>query len=118
MESKHIKAVKEPWRQSSWHKAMLQMLKTIAWLDKLAAAKSRFIQLGMMDGTTAEYTAMILGGGQPQPRAIAPTEDDEDNDNGPAPGPKSLSSVELACTHGMLCIISACAAWANIIHSI
>ena len=58
MESKHIKAVKEPWRQSSWHKAMLQMLKTIARLDKLAAVKSRFTQLGMMDGTTI---ALLLG---------------------------------------------------------
>ena len=51
----------------------------------------------MMDGTTAGYTAMILGGGQPQPRDSAPeSDDDEDDDNGPALGPKSLSSIELA----------------------
>jgi hypothetical protein len=51
----------------------------------------------MMDGTTAEYTAMIFSGGQPMPRDSAPEADDnEDDDSGPAPGPKSLSSIELA----------------------
>ena len=36
-ESKHIKAVKEPWRQSSHWNALRQMLKTNSCLDKLAA---------------------------------------------------------------------------------
>ena len=96
-ESKHIKAVKEPWRRSSRFKALAQMLLTNSRMDKLAAARQEFRKLGMMDGTTAGYTAMILGGGQPQPRDSAPeSDDDEDDDNGPALGPKSLSSIELA----------------------
>ena len=75
-------------------------------MEKLAAAQGLFTRLGMMDGTMAEYTAMILSGGQPQPRALPPAEadDGEDEDNGPAPGPKALSSIELARTPGMLCL--------------
>ena len=37
-ESKHIKAVKEPWRHSSRFEALSQMLLTNQHLDKLAAA--------------------------------------------------------------------------------
>ena len=37
-ESKHIKAVKEPWRRSSRWNALKQMLTTNSRLDKLAAA--------------------------------------------------------------------------------
>ena len=39
------------------------MLLTNSQMDKLAAARQEFRKLGMMDGTTAGYTAMILGGG-------------------------------------------------------
>ncbi|KAJ6615692.1 hypothetical protein B0H10DRAFT_2164795 [Mycena sp. CBHHK59/15] len=41
-ESKHIKAVKEPWRQSSRYEALLQMLTINDRLDKLAAARVDF----------------------------------------------------------------------------
>ena len=37
-ESKHIKAVKEPWRRSSHFEALGQMILTNQRLDKLAAA--------------------------------------------------------------------------------
>jgi hypothetical protein len=40
MESKHIKAVKEPWRRSSRFKVLSQMLLINQRLDKLAALKS------------------------------------------------------------------------------
>ena len=60
------------------------MLLTNSQMDKLAAARQEFRKLGMMDGTTAGYTAMILGGGKPQPRDLAPeSDDDKDDDNGP-----------------------------------
>jgi hypothetical protein len=102
-ESKHIKAVKEPWRRSSHYKALKQMLVTISRLDKLASAGRVFSQLGMMEGTSASYTAMILRGELPQPRASKDDDDDdEDNDIGPAHGPKSLSSIELAHRVGLL----------------
>ena len=41
-ESKHIKAVKEPWRRSSRFEALGQMLVTNQQLDKLAAALVNF----------------------------------------------------------------------------
>ncbi|KAH9970249.1 hypothetical protein BJV74DRAFT_743869, partial [Russula compacta] len=57
-ESKHIKAVKEPWRRSSRFKALKQMLVTISRMDKLSTASRAHTELGMMDGTTSSYTAM------------------------------------------------------------
>ncbi|KAH9988442.1 hypothetical protein BJV74DRAFT_885330 [Russula compacta] len=102
-ESKHIKAVKEPWRRSSRYNALKQMLVTIARLDKLASARQVFYQLGMMEGTTSSYSAMIRRGELPQPKALADgnrSDDDDDDDVGPVRGPKSLSSIELARTAG------------------
>ncbi|KAH9974842.1 hypothetical protein BJV74DRAFT_879675 [Russula compacta] len=93
-ESKHIKAVKEPWWHSSHYNALVQMLQTLCRLDKLATARQAFLELGMMDGTTAGYAAMIQAGREPQPRAVEAM--DEDDDNGPIAGPKTLSSVILS----------------------
>ncbi|KAG1831429.1 hypothetical protein DFJ58DRAFT_719578 [Suillus subalutaceus] len=50
-ESKHIKAVKEPWRWSSRHNALGQMLVTNQRLDKLAASRVDFDARGMLTGT-------------------------------------------------------------------
>jgi hypothetical protein len=50
-EAKHIKAVKEPWRRSSKHKALGQMLLTNQRLDKLAAIRVDFEARGMLTGT-------------------------------------------------------------------
>jgi hypothetical protein len=49
-ESKHIKAVKEPWRRSSRFEALSQMLLTNQRLDKLAAARADFTDRGMLQG--------------------------------------------------------------------
>lgn len=51
MESKHIKAVKEPWRCSSRFNALCQMLLTNQHLDKLAAACANFNDREMLQGT-------------------------------------------------------------------
>ncbi|KAH9028665.1 hypothetical protein EDB85DRAFT_1867717 [Lactarius pseudohatsudake] len=100
-ESKYIKAVKEPWRRSSRYRALVQMLRTLSRLDKMAAACRIFTGKGMMEGSTASYTGMVLRGEQPQPLGD-PTEDgdddDEDHDLGPVSGPRVLSSIELAKT--------------------
>ncbi|KAI9438745.1 hypothetical protein H4582DRAFT_2111541 [Lactarius indigo] len=48
-ESKHIKAVKEPWRRSNQYHALLQMLVTNQRLDKLAAARVNFEAKGLLD---------------------------------------------------------------------
>ncbi|KAG1853048.1 hypothetical protein F4604DRAFT_2044766 [Suillus subluteus] len=49
--SKHIKAVKEPWRQSSRFDALGQMLLTNQSLNKLAAAHIDFEARGMLHGS-------------------------------------------------------------------
>jgi hypothetical protein len=43
-ESKHIKAVKEPWRRSNHYQALGQMLLTNQRLDKLAASRVDFME--------------------------------------------------------------------------
>ena len=106
-ESKHIKAVKEPWRRSNRFKALKQMLLTISRIDKLSAASQIHTEMGRMDGSTSSYAAMIQRGEQPQSRNVAVNNEEDDDDNGPAPGPKSLSSIELARTPGMpVCVFT------------
>ena len=78
------------------------MLQTLCRVDKLAAARRAFMELGMMDGTAASYTAMICAGREPQPRVTVESNADEDDDHGPAAGPKTLSTVELAQLPGAL----------------
>ncbi|KAH7909624.1 hypothetical protein BJ138DRAFT_1197066, partial [Hygrophoropsis aurantiaca] len=61
-ESKHIKAVKEPWRRSSRYEALSQMLRTNQRLDKLAASRVDFQSRGMLnhepnEQSTAENAA-------------------------------------------------------------
>jgi hypothetical protein len=53
-ESKHIRAVKEPWRRSSRNNALFQMLTTNQRLDQLAAARVDFTKRGMLNGTLLE----------------------------------------------------------------
>lgn len=50
-ESKHIKAVKEPWRRSNRFNPLSQMLVTNQRIDKLAASRVDFKDRGMLDGT-------------------------------------------------------------------
>jgi hypothetical protein len=101
-ESKHIKAVKEPWRRSSRYKALPQMLRTLARLDKLAALHHVFAKQGMMTGTTSVYTAKMIAGEELE--EDDPSDNDEEDgdgdDAGAEPDPKALSSVELAATPG------------------
>jgi hypothetical protein len=96
-ESKHIKAVKEPWRRSNRHNALIQMLRILTRLDRLATIRSIFAGQGMMQGSTSLYAVQTLRGEAPE--ALEPAKDNDDNDGGDSPGPKSLSSVELAQTH-------------------
>src|ERR1700720_2302901 len=48
-ESKHIKAVKQPWRRSNHYKALGQMLLTNERLDKIVACRAKFTSCGMLD---------------------------------------------------------------------
>lgn len=60
-ESKHIKAVKEPWRRSSRYEALEQMLMTNQRLDKLAAARVDFSERGMLEGSCLDAALLALG---------------------------------------------------------
>ncbi|KAG1897517.1 uncharacterized protein F5891DRAFT_1191716 [Suillus fuscotomentosus] len=69
-ESKHIKAIKEPWRCSSRYKALGQMLLTNQHLDKIAAARSDFEACGMLQGSCVSDAFREL-----------PDNDSDDNDD-------------------------------------
>jgi hypothetical protein len=60
-ESKHITAVKKPWRRSNRHKALGQMLLTNQRLDKLAAANVDFAERGMLEGTCLSDALKTIG---------------------------------------------------------
>jgi hypothetical protein len=49
-ESKHIAAVKVPWRRSNRNQPLGQMLRTNQRSDKLAAARVDFTERGMLQG--------------------------------------------------------------------
>ncbi|KAJ7673067.1 hypothetical protein DFH06DRAFT_1358827 [Mycena polygramma] len=97
IESKHIKSVKEPWRRSNRFDALIQMLRTLTRLDRLASLRSIFTTQGMMQGSTAAYALQTMRGDLPQPPPRLADQDDDD-DGGDSPGFKSLSSIELART--------------------
>ena len=60
-ESKHIEAVKEPWRRSNRFHALGQMLNTNLRLDKLSAARIAFKSLGMLKGNYLESIRARIG---------------------------------------------------------
>ncbi|PBK58686.1 hypothetical protein ARMSODRAFT_991269 [Armillaria solidipes] len=74
MESKHIKAVKEPWQHSNRFEALAQMLLINEWLDKLAAAQVDFQAQGMLDSSLF---------GKSHTDVSAPDSTDENDDGGP-----------------------------------
>lgn len=49
-ESKHIRAVKEPWRRSNRNEPLGQMLVTNQRIDQLSAAQTDFMNRGMLSG--------------------------------------------------------------------
>ncbi|KAF5378335.1 hypothetical protein D9615_008783 [Tricholomella constricta] len=67
IQSRHITAVKKPWRRSNRYEALGQMLLTNQRLDKLAAARADFVARGMLapDHAAAPlpFAADIIEGG-------------------------------------------------------
>ncbi|KAJ6527460.1 hypothetical protein B0H19DRAFT_969690 [Mycena capillaripes] len=80
-ESRHITAVKKPWRRSSRYEALSQMLQTNQRLDKLAAARADFVERGMLPPTHAP-----------------PVVDPDDDDGGPVDTVRVEGNVVLART--------------------
>ena len=122
-ESKHITAVKKPWRRLSWYEALKQMLVINMQNEKLAAARVDFASRGMLHGMCLGE-ALQLWRQDCGIKADDPLDDedessgpdgngqggrdldlnDKDNDNntppGPVDGPPVLSEVVLAPRRG------------------
>ena len=111
-ESKHIAAVKRPWRRSSRYKALAQILKVNERLDRLAAARADFALRGML--TDSPLVASILnttsnsnhdnndGDGDSDRSDNEDIDDDEgDNDAGPVESEPLMNEVRLARDKGM-----------------
>ncbi|KAJ7232354.1 hypothetical protein C8J57DRAFT_1578978 [Mycena rebaudengoi] len=91
-ESKHIKAVKEPWRRSSRYEALIQMLTINDRLDKLAAARIDFTDCGMLLGPSARALSPA-----PEPPPLQqPVDPDDDDDEGYIDTRDILGEVKLA----------------------
>ncbi|KAJ6621814.1 hypothetical protein B0H10DRAFT_2162891 [Mycena sp. CBHHK59/15] len=91
-ESKHIKAVKQPWRRSSRYEALSQMLTINDRLDKLEAARVDFVDRGMMAGPAARPLPAAA------PTAPPAANEDDDDDGGATDERKILGEVILAKT--------------------
>jgi hypothetical protein len=89
-ESKHIRAVKEPWRRSSRNQPLRQILVVNQRLDKLVAASVDFANRGMIPKHISTLPP------DPDP----PNELGEDNDGGPDGG-VVLNHIVLAKKKGM-----------------
>ena len=131
-ESKHITAVKKPWRRSNRYEALKQMLVINTRNDKLAAARVDFTSRGMLHGTCLGE-ALRLWNQTLSTEADDPSDDEdeysgpdgngedgcdldldnqvpgldnehtEDNDPpGPVDGPAILSEVTLAVRRGLV----------------
>ena len=80
-ESRHITAVKKPWRRSNRYQALGQMLNTNQRLDKLAAMRSDFVARGMLPAGHAPGRNVSLIA--PLHQAGINDIDAEDDDEGP-----------------------------------
>ncbi|KAF7297024.1 hypothetical protein MIND_00934900 [Mycena indigotica] len=95
-ESKHIRAVKRPYRRSNRNKPLGQMLLSNQRLDKLAAARADFTARGMLSGS---LFASPLAPVEEEPQPVETTVDD-DVEEGDVPGPTCLGEVTLAKSCG------------------
>ncbi|KAF5324966.1 hypothetical protein D9758_017736 [Tetrapyrgos nigripes] len=107
-ESKHIAAVKEPWRWSSCNQPLSETLVINEWMDKLEWAEADFRHRGMLSGPVTEGLSERFAH-QADIRAIerllalqamaVNPDDDEDDDGGPVDGKQMGSGIRLACKH-------------------
>lgn len=93
-ESKHIVAVKKPWRRSARYEALKQMLVTNTRTEKMHAAGAVFAARGMLVGSSLEYARRMKDGEAPVPPDEI--EDEDVDEQGAAEGPRVMSSICLA----------------------
>ncbi|KAF6755243.1 hypothetical protein DFP72DRAFT_811830 [Ephemerocybe angulata] len=97
-ESRHISAVKEPWRRSNRFNALSQMLVTIARLDKINTLHRLLSLQGYLEGTVSYGMARSFAGGNMSERSgrSVVTSEVMLNEVTPMAGPRLASSVKLA----------------------
>jgi hypothetical protein len=102
-ESRHITAVKKPWRRSNRYDALGQMLKTNQRLDKLSAMRADFVARGMLPaGHMPPPNVSFL----PRPIDNQPVCDNDDGNDNDDIGPVDanvLGHVVLARVCGKYC---------------
>ena len=94
-ESRHITAVKKPWRCSSRYQALGQMLVTNQRLDKLAAARVDFVNRGMLDPKMPQLPVAIQALVPMAGRENGNEDEIEEAELHPAAGPLGLAQVQM-----------------------
>jgi hypothetical protein len=94
-ESKHIEAVKKPWRWSSRFKVITQIVLTLLQLHKMAAARQCFTLLGMLKGTTTTYVVGVMDGEDPQEHGSEHTFPGADEEGVPVDGVRDEETLSL-----------------------
>ncbi|OBZ68295.1 hypothetical protein A0H81_11950 [Grifola frondosa] len=103
-ESKHIEAVKDPYRHSNKHKAMGQILLMNQRLAKLAASRIDFADRGMLARPCLLEEYLKLHPDEDLEEEIPVTEkthqkrDQAQDDDGAVPGPTVLAYIVMAAT--------------------
>ncbi|KAG1830283.1 hypothetical protein F4604DRAFT_1887434 [Suillus subluteus] len=109
-ESKHIKAVKEPWWWSSRHNALGQMLVTNQRLDKLAASRVAFDARGMLTGTILSIAALAHEVAVPDLRRLIHHFLFSQLNLDDARNPEDIPATSLPRHPGKLCVFNSAAA--------
>jgi hypothetical protein len=100
-ESRHITAVKQPWRRSNRNQPLGQMLLTNQRLDKLAASRVDFMARGMLNGPL--WTSLMDAEDIPAIPRVIPSRTVSSDDTGDidaVEGITSLGDVQLARYRG------------------
>jgi hypothetical protein len=104
-ETKHIRAVKEPWRRSNKHNALGQILLTNQRLDKLTHIRSHLESCRLLAPTTSHSSASEAGVHERRNDG-SERASDEDPNSGVVPGPTFIGKVRLPnrggeCIYGL-----------------
>jgi len=109
-ESKHIAAVKDPWRRSNKHKALPQILKVNERLDKITAARADFTARGMLtDSCLIQAIKEAFGGSgsndsmdenNSDSDEAVPLEDEDEDDCGAVESGPLMNEVRLVARKG------------------
>ncbi|KAF8443671.1 hypothetical protein L210DRAFT_3643262 [Boletus edulis BED1] len=95
-ESKHIKAVKQPYRRTNRHNALGQMLVCNQRLDKLVAIHTDFKEQGMLKGTCLSVLEDVLVQANSENQQPEATMCPEASGSGPTPQSPALASSDSA----------------------